>query len=67
MTDVLAPNTAVDTAIDVEEHRDVAYHPTIGRDKARELDLYVPRQPAGASIASKPPLIVFVHGGAWRA
>jgi acetyl esterase/lipase len=55
-------NTSV-AAFDIEEHNDIVYHPTITRDKARELDLYVPLQKS----PSKMPLIVFVHGGAWRA
>jgi acetyl esterase/lipase len=46
----------------VEQHNNIAYAPTISRDKDRELDLYVP---AGEKGGKKPPLIVFVHGGAW--
>jgi acetyl esterase/lipase len=50
--------------LEIVEHLDIVYHPTIRRDKARELDLYVPVLPKGTVGA--PPLIVFVHGGAWR-
>src|SRR5436190_19739041 len=32
-------------------------------DARHRLDLYLPRLPEGSS---KPPLVVFVHGGAWR-
>jgi acetyl esterase/lipase len=42
-------------AQDAREFKDIAYAPDLG------LDLYMP-----ANVAS-PPLIVFVHGGAWRA
>jgi acetyl esterase/lipase len=45
----------------IDEYLDVVYHPTLTRDKTRELDLYVPKS------AGKQPLIVFIHGGAWRA
>lgn len=41
--------------------RDLAY---AGSDNPRQkLDLYLPRNPASASL----PLVVFIHGGGWRA
>ena len=40
------------------EHRDLVFAKTPQRDLA--LDLYIP------DGATKPPLIVWVHGGAWR-
>ena len=53
----LAPQAAV--AQDVEEHKDIVYGSVGGMDLG--LDVYVP-----ANVES-PPLVVYVHGGAWRA
>lgn len=45
----------------VTAKRDLAY---AGSDNPRQrLDLYLPRDPASAKL----PLIVFIHGGGWRA
>ena len=42
----------------VPEHKDIVYGTVDGKDLG--LDIYLP------SNADSPPLIVFVHGGAWR-
>jgi len=47
---------------------DVAY----GTEKRQKLDLYVPGkvvagQKSAADSTDKPPVLVFVHGGAWKA
>ena len=52
----LAPQAAV--AQDVEEHIDIVYGNIDGMDLG--LDVYVP-----ANVDS-PPLVIYVHGGAWR-
>ena len=44
----------------VVAHRDLAYAEVGGR--VLRLDLYLPAEPA-----SPPPLVAWVHGGAWRA
>ncbi|KAI0950519.1 hypothetical protein AcV7_008959 [Taiwanofungus camphoratus] len=49
------------------EHLDIPYLPSQPRDPLREFDLYVPALPHTHSRDQhKPPLICFVHGGAWR-
>jgi len=46
--------------------RDIEYVP--GGHERQKLDLYVPRKAKSAdSTARRRPLIVWVHGGAWRA
>ena len=45
-------------AQDVHEYKDVVYGTVEGKDLG--LDIYVP------SNLDSPPLLVFVHGGAWR-
>ena len=45
-------------AQDVEEYKDIIYGTVDGKDLG--LDLYMP------SNVDSPPLLVFVHGGAWR-
>ncbi len=49
----------VSGAQDIQEHRDVVYGTVDGMELG--LDVYMP-----ANVDS-PPLVVFVHGGAWRA
>jgi kynurenine formamidase len=52
---------------------DLAYGPAspLGADPQRRLDLYVPaRAPlaakdAGVTTGSAPPLLIYIHGGAW--
>ena len=55
----LAVCTFAALAMNAAEHRDLVYAKTPQRELA--LDLYIP------DGATKPPLIVWVHGGAWRA
>ena len=44
-----------------KRHRSLAYVEGVGADKVRHtLDLYVPEG------VEKPPLVLFIHGGAWR-
>jgi acetyl esterase/lipase len=43
----------------IREHKDLVYAAVDGKDLA--LDLYVPQG------AASPPLLVWIHGGAWRA
>ncbi len=57
------PRNAAKMPEGVKVLRDVEYA-KVG-DASLKLDLYVPKQ-ASAS-AAKPPLIVWIHGGAWRA
>jgi acetyl esterase/lipase len=52
----LTPQAAL--AQDVEEHKDVVYGSIDGMDLG--LDVYVPAN------GDSPPLVVYVHGGAWR-
>lgn len=49
----------------LEEHLDVPYTVEDARNKLREFDFYVPRRHEDIS-RRLPPLICFVHGGAWR-
>jgi acetyl esterase/lipase len=49
----------------IAEYLDIPYHSSTDRNKLRELDLYVPAQNDDSTGKNKPPLIVFVHGGAW--
>ncbi|KAJ3811617.1 Alpha/Beta hydrolase protein [Lentinula aff. lateritia] len=44
------------------ELKNIAYHPDHVRDSLREFDLYY----RNSSDAALLPLILFVHGGAWR-
>ncbi len=45
----------------IRMEKDIAYIP--GGDEAQKLDLYLPEKPADKPM----PLIVHIHGGAWRA
>jgi len=45
--------------IELKERKDIAYHRGTSRDSYREFDLYF-------QSSSTLPLIIFVHGGAWR-
>ena len=49
----------------LEEHLDVPYTVENASNKLREFDFYVPHrhEDIGRRL---PPLICFVHGGAWR-
>lgn len=50
-----APSARLDPATPVQVARDLAY----GKDPLQRVDAYVPLHPAG-------PVLVVVHGGAWR-
>lgn len=45
--------------------RDLEFAKVGGR--SLKLDLYLPGKPAGADGESAPPLVIWIHGGAWRA
>ncbi|KAI0818549.1 Alpha/Beta hydrolase protein [Irpex lacteus] len=49
----------------IREYIDIPYvsHPDGKFDK---FDLYVPERPSSSNTSKLPPLLVFVHGGAWR-
>ncbi|KAI0082727.1 alpha/beta-hydrolase [Panus rudis PR-1116 ss-1] len=61
-------------ALEADAFRDIPYTPSGNPDTDRFhlFDLYVPKSPSGHSgtpgndATRKPPLICFVHGGAWR-
>ncbi|CCM06224.1 uncharacterized protein FIBRA_08470 [Fibroporia radiculosa] len=57
---------AVEMLIDFEELLAVPYvsQPTVAHNPLHQFDLYVPKSPSTTTQA--PPLICFVHGGAWR-
>lgn len=55
----LLPCILIALAAVAAEHKDIVYKTTPEKELA--LDLYVPES------AQKPPLVVWVHGGAWRA
>lgn len=49
----------------LEEHLDIPYTAEDVRNRLREFDFYVPTR--HESLGTRlPPLICFVHGGAWR-
>ncbi|TFK42675.1 Alpha/Beta hydrolase protein [Crucibulum laeve] len=49
----------------MEEIRDIPYVQSPHREPLREFDLYLPSL-SGSQHQHVPPLICFVHGGAWR-
>lgn len=61
---LLAPHLVaadVPAKFEVEKHRNLAYNPAKDADPVKhKLDLYVPKG------AKKFPVMMFVHGGAWR-
>ncbi|KAH9842671.1 Alpha/Beta hydrolase protein [Rhodofomes roseus] len=54
------PNTTV-----LDEHRDIPYIATDARNPLHEFDLYVPKRRENLDTRL-PPLVCFIHGGAWR-
>lgn len=53
-----------DTA-QIREYIDIPYVPNPD-GKFHKLDLYVPERQSSPNASKLPPLLVFVHGGAWR-
>lgn len=49
----------------VAAHRDLAYVP--GGHERQTLDLFLPDRPAGGEGAEPLPVVIWVHGGGWRA
>ncbi len=48
----------------VTAHRDIEYARV--DDHSLQLDLYLPDSPSSNSKKTKPPLLMWVHGGGWR-
>ena len=53
----------------LEEHNDIPYAAGPDADPEHKFDLYIPKRGTGEGISQSdtpPPLICFIHGGAWR-
>ncbi|EMD38427.1 hypothetical protein CERSUDRAFT_48501 [Gelatoporia subvermispora B] len=49
----------------MQEHLDISYAPSNPPSRFHQFDLYVPSHES-PDPGTRPPLICFVHGGAWR-